>query len=181
MFEVEIKYKVSSLAELKAKVSSLASPVGISEEEDHYFNHPCKDFAATDEALRVRLHGDGEAVITYKGPRIGAVGKTRKEINMEVGDANVAAELLRELGFVEVASIKKRREVYTVDKYTIYLDDAGDLGLFVEVETMVSDERLTEAAAKDILKFSEEKLGLSPSRIEPRTYLELAISGRHGQ
>ncbi len=67
-----------------------------------------------------------------------------------------------------MASIRKRREIYTVDKYTIYLDDAGDLGSFVEVETMVSSEQLTDAMAKDILRFSEEKLGgLSPSQIEP--------------
>lgn len=178
MFEVEIKYRVSSLADLRKVVSSIASPLGVSEEEDHYFNHPCRDFGATDEAVRIRLHGDGEVIITYKGPRLGSVGKTRMEINIKVDDFKNAVEFLRQLGFSEVVSIRKRREIYTVDKYTIYLDDAGDLGSFVEVETMVSSEQLTDATAKDILRFSEEKLGLAPTQIEPRTYLELAMGNR---
>ncbi len=178
MFEVEIKYRVSSLASIREAVSGIASPLGVSEEEDHYFNHPCRDFAATDEAVRIRLHGDGETIITYKGPRLGSVGKTRAEINIKVDDFNNAVEFLRRLGFSEVISIRKRREIYTVDKYTIYLDDAGDLGSFVEVETMVSSEQLTDAMAKDVLRFSQEKLGLAPSQIEPRTYLELAMENR---
>jgi adenylate cyclase class 2 len=41
--------------------------------EDTYFRHPCRDFAETDEALRIRIrrfNGHFEAFLTYKGPRL---------------------------------------------------------------------------------------------------------------
>lgn len=176
MFEVEIKYKVPSLDELRRIVSLVAKPIGISIEEDHYFNHPCRDFAQSDEAMRIRIHGDGETIITYKGRRIGSIGKSRMEINLKIDNYDNAALMMTNLGFKKVAVIRKRRELFTVDKYTIYLDDAEDLGRFVEVETMVSDETLIDVAAQDILKFAQEKLGLKPEQIERRTYLELAIA-----
>ncbi|MFP3209884.1 MAG: class IV adenylate cyclase [Thermocladium sp.] len=175
MFEVEIKYRVSLLDDLRKIVSLVAKPIGISVEEDHYFNHPCRDFAQSDEAIRIRIHGDGEVIMTYKGRRIGSVGKSRMEINLKVDDYDNAALMMASLGFKEVAVIRKRRELFTVDKYTIYLDNADNLGKFVEVETMVSDESLIDEAAQDILKFAQEKLGLKPEQIERRTYLELAM------
>ncbi|MFP3313382.1 MAG: class IV adenylate cyclase [Thermocladium sp.] len=175
MFEVEIKYRVSLLDDLRKIVSLMAKPIGISVEEDHYFNHPCRDFAQSDEAIRIRIHGDGEVIMTYKGRRIGSVGKSRMEINLKVDDYDNAALMMASLGFKEVAVIRKRRELFTVDKYTIYLDNADNLGKFVEVETMVSDESLIDEAAQDILKFAQEKLGLKPEQIERRTYLELAM------
>jgi len=175
MFEVEIKYRVSLLDDLRKIVSLMAKPIGISVEEDHYFNHPCRDFAQSDEAIRIRIHGDGEVIMTYKGRRIGSVGKSRMEINLKVDDYDNAALMMASLGFREVAVIRKRRELFTVDKYTIYLDNADNLGKFVEVETMVSDESLIDEAAQDILKFAQEKLGLKPEQIERRTYLELAM------
>ncbi|MFP3298572.1 MAG: class IV adenylate cyclase [Thermocladium sp.] len=175
MFEVEIKYRVSLLDDLRKIVSLVAKPIGISVEEDHYFNHPCRDFAQSDEAIRIRIHGDGEVIMTYKGRRIGSVGKSRMEINLKVDDYDNAALMMASLGFKEVAVIRKRRELFTVDKYTIYLDNADNLGKFVEVETMVSDESLIDETAQDILKFAQEKLGLKPEQIERRTYLELAM------
>jgi adenylate cyclase class 2 len=175
MFEVEIKYRVSLLDDLRKIVLLVAKPIGISVEEDHYFNHPCRDFAQSDEAIRIRIHGDGEVIMTYKGRRIGSVGKSRMEINLKVDDYDNAALMMASLGFKEVAVIRKRRELFTVDKYTIYLDNADNLGKFVEVETMVSDESLIDEAAQDILKFAQEKLGLKPEQIERRTYLELAM------
>ena len=48
------------------------------EQVDRYFAHPCRDFARTDEALRLRRDGD-DVAITWKGPRIDAATKTRRE------------------------------------------------------------------------------------------------------
>jgi len=82
MYEVELKFPVADLPALERRLAELAgrfyAPV---DQVDRYFNHPCRDFAQTDEALRLRHHGDGVA-ITWKGPRIDAATKTRREIEL---------------------------------------------------------------------------------------------------
>ena len=50
------------------------------EQVDTYFSHPARDFAATDEALRIRSI-DQENFVTYKGPKLDATTKTRREID----------------------------------------------------------------------------------------------------
>ncbi len=103
--------------------------------EDTYFRHPCRDFAETDEALRIRVKrfdGHFEAFLTYKGgPKMDTNSKTRKEIEVPISDPDRHAEILRSLGFEEVLTIEKTREKYYVDKggIVIDLDDVeGGLG-----------------------------------------------------
>ena len=42
---------------------------------------PCRDFAQTDEALRIRTVGD-TSFVTYKGPKLDATTKTRRELEL---------------------------------------------------------------------------------------------------
>ena len=57
---------------------------------DEYFNHPCRDFAVTDEALRLRKDPDGK--MTYKGPKLDRTTKTREEIEMDIDDLDKMAD-----------------------------------------------------------------------------------------
>ena len=74
-------------------------------QRDRYFNHPSRDFAQTDEALRIRTQGR-ETRITYKGPIVDSQTKTRREIEIPVGahdgDDEKLAQVLVLLGFREV-------------------------------------------------------------------------------
>nr|MCG2892552.1 class IV adenylate cyclase [Vulcanisaeta sp.] len=83
-------------------------------------------------------------------------------------------EILRRLGFREVARIVKRRDVYNYENFTIYLDTVEGLGNFVEVETMVNDRELIDKATEEVLRLGD-RLGLSRDWIERRTYLELML------
>src|SRR6266496_1172527 len=105
-----------------------------SDQLDHYFNHPSRDFAQTDEALRLRhvgwvksAHSHHPSVendksaethlsqnfITYKGPKLDATTKTRREIELPLppGSDTLAhfTELLTALGFRPVAQVRKTR------------------------------------------------------------------------
>src|SRR6185295_14932137 len=102
-FEVEQKFPVTDLPALEARLAG----VGAREEKvlsqvDQYFAHPARDFARTDEALRIR-RVDAENLVTYKGPKLDAATKTRREIELPLapGDqgAKSFAELLQALGF----------------------------------------------------------------------------------
>lgn len=91
MYEVEQKYRVIDVADLEARLNGLGAVWhGTAKQVDRYFGHPSRDFAATDEALRLRSTPDG-VVITWKGPRLDATAKTRREIELPLAEAAVPA------------------------------------------------------------------------------------------
>lgn len=91
MYEVEQKYPVADGAALEERLTRLgAVRHGVVEQVDRYFNHPSRDYADTDEALRLRSTPAGVA-ITWKGPRLEATAKTRREIELPLAEAAVPA------------------------------------------------------------------------------------------
>ena len=53
-FEVELKFPLESHEPVVQKLAELkAEPASTVEQQDTYFNHPSRDFAQTDEAVRI--------------------------------------------------------------------------------------------------------------------------------
>src|SRR5690349_9059356 len=101
-YEVEQKHRVSDLTAFLAQLEERAVKLGGAVEQvDRYFAHPCRDFATTDEALRIRSNG-GRSFVTYKGAKIDTITKTRHEIELpldpEDADGSQFGELLSALG-----------------------------------------------------------------------------------
>src|SRR3712207_4870783 len=86
---------------------------------DRYFNAPDRDFARTDEAVRVRSIG-ARNFATYKGPKRDRQTKTRTEIEVPLGDgAEVARQFqqfLSHLGYRFVAEVRKHRAIYQLSR-----------------------------------------------------------------
>jgi adenylate cyclase class 2 len=181
-FEVENKYRTASAEELLARVLKLGGRAVDSQRQvDRYFNHPARDFATTDEALRVRQVG-GDCYLTYKGPKLDAATKTRREIETSLaqgvqGGAQIGETLLL-LGFRPVAEVSKERRtyglVYQGRDFEIALDYVQGLGEFVELETLAEADHL--AAAQACLTALAAELGLAQP--ERRSYLELVLAGK---
>lgn len=169
MLEVEVKFRKGPSFRREKLLSLGFSFLGEGREVDIYFQHPCRDFASTDEALRVRLSG-GRVVVTYKGPRIGAGAKTRFEVSTVADES--ALELLKRLGFVEVARVVKRREYFRSGDYLVSLDWVEGLGEFVEIEKVVGDESEIPKAVEELRSLAAD-LGLEEEVKE--TYLELVL------
>lgn len=54
-FEVEQKFPLADVAAVERRLAELGAQAGGTVEQvDRYFNHPVRDFAQTDEALRLR-------------------------------------------------------------------------------------------------------------------------------
>jgi len=185
--EVEQKFRVVDVAELESRLRALgADHRGTAEQADRYFAHPSRDFAQTDEAFRLRRIGEFN-FITYKGPKLDATTKTRREV--EVGLANGqtaasdAAELFLALGFSTVAEVCKLRRDYSVtwqgQPIGVSLDEVVELGDFVELEIVTSPDD-ADRARKSLASLAA-KLDLRNS--ERRSYLELLLEARgwHGQ
>jgi adenylate cyclase class 2 len=110
--EVEQKFRVANLDATALRLLGMGvavqSPV---EEVDLYFQHPARDFALTDEALRIRQKA-GTCFLTYKGPKLDPVTKTRREIDLRLPESPATSaafrELLEALGFRPVAEVRKR-------------------------------------------------------------------------
>lgn len=180
-YEVEQKFPVADHAALRQRLVELgATLVPPIEQADTYFAHPARDFAKTDEALRLRTVGERNW-ITYKGPKIDTQTKTRRELEVPLVAGPVARreyeELLAHLGFRPVATVRKRREVAALAWMGYEVEAALDLvehvGPFVELETSADLAGL--AGAKDVLASLARQLGLEGG--ERRSYLELLLRG----
>lgn len=137
MYEVEMKAPADHEAVRERLEAHGADVVGEVTQIDTYYDAPDRDFARTDEALRIRRQSgdDGDTtVLTYKGPRVDTVSKTRVESETAVADDEAMATILECLGFEPAATVEKRRERYDLADCRVVLDEVAGLGEFVEVE-----------------------------------------------
>ena len=175
MIEVEVKAKIESFDEMRKKLDEIgAVKVKTEHQEDRYFNSPVKDFAETDEALRIRETRSDEKhnlFITYKGPKIDAKSKTREEVEMEIEDADKCSKIFENLGFKEVRTVVKDREYYKYENYEISLDDVHGLEPYMEIEISLEDNCDYTEAQNSIFELFE-KLGITDG-FERTSYLEL--------
>lgn len=179
-YEVEQKYRVTDPDEVLQRLSALGAQAKATVfQTDTYYAHPQRDFAATDEALRLRRVGDSNW-LTYKGPKLDATTKTRREIELAIAPGETPArrgdELLVALGFRRVAEVRKSRQTFFLQRagstLEVALDHVDDLGGFVELEIMVDREAAIEPARQTIAALAD---ALKLSQVERRSYLELLL------
>lgn len=185
VYEVEQKFRVADREALVVRLEQ-AGVVWRPEIEqcDLYFAHPQRDFASTDEALRIRRIGQ-ENRITYKGPKIDAQTKTRRELELPLVPgpdmAHQYQELLVALGFRTVAEVSKRRRPGTWrhggHMFEVALDDVNEVGVYVELELSAASDQLAVARAA-LLKAATE---LELHEIERRSYLEMLLWNRESR
>ncbi|QDT17933.1 class IV adenylate cyclase [Alienimonas californiensis] len=192
MYEVELKFPLPPGGDRDAVLQALANRGAAFGEPvtqvDVYYNHPVRDFAETDEALRVRIVTGADGVphgrMTYKGPKVDADTKTRVEFEpkLAAGPNNVHAltEALRRLGFREVFTVTKTRRTAEIvveaddaaqRNYEVTRDAVEGLGEYLEIETSADDGSLSSARTA-LLAFAAD-LGLRAS--ERRSYLGLLL------
>lgn len=175
MIEVEVKASIPSFEIMKERLNNLnAEKVKTEYQEDRYFNSPVKDFAKTDEALRIRKtksENYERLFITYKGPKIDSKSKTREEVEMEIEDENKCSDIFKHLGFKEVRTVIKNRDYYKIDTYEISLDDIKGLNPYMEIEITLEEGSDYTEAQKGIFEMFE-KLGITDG-FERTSYLEL--------
>jgi adenylate cyclase class 2 len=181
-YEVEQKFPLTNTADTAAKLTQLGAKFEAPLEQiDHYFRHPSRDFATTDEALRLRQVG-GDTFITYKGPKIDPATKTRRELELPLPagakTTEQFTELLQALSFSIVATVTKRRRKANIEWHGVEvecaLDEVERAGSFLELEISADESSLEKA--KMCLTNLASQLGLEHS--ERRSYLELTLQSK---
>lgn len=182
--EIELKYRVSDHGFLEEPLARLGFHRTVTvTEEDQYLNAPDRDFARTGEAFRLRREGEN-LILSYKGPKLPGVAKTRRELEVPVarsqGDSERLLELLGVLGFRPVGKVVKRRSFlkgsWLGAEVTVCLDSVESIGSFVELEQVVDPSQAEPVSRRlgDLAK----NLGLVD--LEPRSYLSLVLGRDRG-
>ncbi len=166
---MEVEAKFPYREEVEERVREIAELIIEKYEQDVYFAHPCRDFAQTDEALRIRRDAE-EVTVTYKGPKVDSETKSREEIKLKVDDFEAAREILEKLGFKAVAEVKKLRRIYGLGEAIICLDEVEGLGKYVEIEVEAENIEVKEKVFQ-----IAERLGYSRNESIRESYLELIL------
>ncbi len=149
--EIETKIKVESLDEIAVRLDALGAKLLYElSQTDTYFDDAAQTLFASDCGLRLRKQADGEnqkITLTYKGPKQKSHFKSRTEIEIEVSDFEVAAELLNALDFKKSLVFEKRRRVWQMSEGVVCLDELPLLGNFVEIEAP-GEKLIAEALRK---------------------------------
>jgi len=201
-YEVEVKVRADHDRLREALTDHDAEPLGGVVQTDTYYDAPDRNFAETDEALRIRretdtVGGDGHTVpdrvgtpdaepppvgadgdadrtkVTYKGPLVDADSKTRAEHETVVGDGTELAGVLNGLGYEPAATVEKHRKRYALDGYTVTLDAVTGLGQFVEVEAETDEAGIERV--RDGARELLTELGLEPTDQIRTSYLGLLL------
>ncbi len=182
-FEVEQKFRSQGHSAVASRLMELGANSGARlDQEDTYLAHPARDFAVTNEALRIRRVGDRNAV-TYKGPKRAGITKTREEVEIDFADGpEPRADLTRmfeALGFRPVFVVRKTRTPYGLERegrrIEVVLDEVEGLGTFVEVETIAEGDADLPAAQKAVTTLAAL---LDLGAVEPRSYLRMLLERR---
>ena len=199
MYEVEIKVKIQDLEEIRDTIRFNGGLYKISLlHEDTYFNMPkeLRDFKNTDEAIRLRKSEEfdknnddfslnSKCYLTYKGKKIDSTTKTRQEIEVKVDNLDNMKGILKVLGFQEVLSIHKERELFELlyqdEKIEILLDYIPLLNqYFMELEMIVSSPQDIEDARGILFKLLEI-FNVNKDESIRKSYLELIVENQRNK
>lgn len=176
MFEVELKARLNEAQPieelLREKGFTVTKEVY---ERDCYFNAPDRNFALTDEALRLRhvtkVSGENSVLLTYKGPKRGGGIKSRVEHEAQLNDPETIETILLALGYKRIFEVKKKRLYYINGETTATVDYVEDLGKFIEIELQASNETEEYEATAEINTLRAE-LGVKQNDCTTKSYLE---------
>lgn len=136
--EIEAKLKLDSLQEIERKLTEIGADfVEERLQTDTYFDAADATLQNSDRALRLRRQKAGQTektFLTYKGAKEKSDFKKRREIEIEVADADSFEELFSALGYEKALVFEKKRRIWRLGGCEVALDELPLLGCFVEIE-----------------------------------------------
>ena len=172
LFEVEIKAYLDDYILVENQLQQLGAVFEKTiPQSDTYFQHPIRNFAQTDEALRIRI-SDKNSYLTYKGAKVDSSTKTREELELAIPEPDKLNAILKKIGFSPVMTVKKTRKKYILDEIKISIDMVEGLGNFIEFELDVSEKEHIQSARERLFSLLK-RLNIPNEKLERRSYLEL--------
>jgi len=170
--ETELKLRVESHEPVRRKLKAVgASLIETVLETNHIYDRPDGSLRGRGCGLRLRsiVPRDGSAgrtTLTFKGPRLASAMKSREELEIGVDDAETAARMLEQLGFVSMLRYQKRRDSWRVGGCRVELDEPPRIGLFVEIE----------GPHEEAIRAVQWRLGLQKLKPVPTSYVGMLVA-----
>ena len=193
MIEVEIKVRILDPKLIRKRFIENKGVYKLSlYHEDTYFNMPkgLRDFKKTDEALRIRkstefnkkdhtIDKKTNHYLTYKGKKLDLSTKTREEIDLKIEDSNKVKEILRKLGFQEILTVKKERELFEFEFKKYHIEALIDYlpildQHFIEVEHLQDSSDRFEDSREVLFDFLRV-FNIKREDSIKKSYLELIV------
>jgi len=201
MYEVEMKLRAEHDRVRERLTAMDADHIGGVTQADTYYDAPDRDFAATDEAFRVRretdhgedgggtdrsddadtavdAEGEERVLVTYKGPLVDDTSKTREEAETRVADGTELRAILAGLGYEPAATVHKERDRYEAGGCRVTLDRVDGVGEFVEVEHHGPVSETDIERARETVTGLLVELGLDPGESIQTSYLGLVLAAQ---
>ena len=183
--EIELKAHVNNPRELGIRLSQLASFAGTFEKDDIYYYTPQNTSGMTDSlnyGVRVRKQTTTDrngtvketTLVTYKSKKVRDGIEVNDEREFEVSPGKAFEEFLGYLGCTEKIRKRKTGRTYDNNGMTVELTEVEGLGWFAELEILTVDkDNETIAREKERLLLFLDRLGISGTSIESRSYAEI--------
>src|SRR3954454_12081546 len=132
--EVEIKFAVPDLKEIRRKLKSLKfrEVTPRTPEMNTLYDRPSRPLRQRGEVLRIRKFGDGWK-LTHKAKGKDGRHKTRKETETKIEDGRRLEEVFAAIGFKPAFRYQKFRSEWTDGTGHVVLDETP-VGMFGEIE-----------------------------------------------
>ena len=144
MYEVEVKAKLKNKQEVLKKLEALGCNWGTElHQVDHIFIPEDVSFPPPfhTPVLRVREQ-NGIFIFTLKISQSGRQDSIEREL--EISDGKMMIEIMQLIKYREVAVVDKKRIKTKLEDMEIVFDEVKDLGEFIEVEKIVTEENPEE-------------------------------------
>ena len=177
-YEIEIKLPVKNPDDVKEQLRSNGfQEEAVIRECDMYYNSLYHDVKKLGEALRIRkstnlFTGKLQAQINFKGKKIDDVSMSRQEYETLVENPETMEKILIALEFKPVAGVQKTRCYMKRGNMTACLDQVDNLGYFLELEMIASEESMREQYLQTMETFINE-LGFSMEDTVNTSYLSM--------
>lgn len=172
MKNIEIKVRVDKRTEMLRAIRSLgAEKVGVLRQADTYFSVPKGRLK-----LREEKSSDHAELICYSRPDTGASRVSEYGIQTIPKEVSRGFKAFLEKALPVLVVVKKRRGLYLCKHTRIHLDQVDGLGDFLELETVISKQTLSQAKKehREVI----QKLGLNRCEKIPVSYSDLLLNMR---
>ncbi|REK91377.1 class IV adenylate cyclase [Streptomyces inhibens] len=184
MIEAELKARVHDPEYVRGQLDRLVE--GRAEVyQDTYYDDPSGSLGSQDQELRVRtIHGPNStrSLLTYKGARIDSTSGSKPEHETRVDNPEAVHAMLHGLGYVPAISFQKRCQNYEFSShgrsFLATLVQVPEIdGTFLEVETMVPEEKELSSALDDVRSTMGE-LGIHTDDFTTELYTDAVAARR---
>ena len=161
----EFKAKVDTLEVYENMLLTL-NPIlqGTDFQIDTYFN-------VEKGRLKLREGNIENSLINYD--RENLLGSKKSEIILDQHEPSKALKSILELQLGILTIVDKKRKIYFIDNVKFHFDEVKNLGVFIEVEAIDSDNKFTPEELKIQCDHYYEFFGLNESQMIDKSYSDL--------